>query len=206
MQWALPPLVKVITAERYVANTDTKLSRAKTRLSKWLGVRWQKYKVSLEYVFLKCPIDLRSMGHLSHGGRLYGTFVPYRSIVWDILSQQVEIYGTFRIFMGHLSPNIAVGTWLQISVTGWLEVWLKYWVSDQTTELILMPLCIRTTYWSGTWLGVFFFIKCRNMTTQHSQVHILSFTPYLQIYTSRFNALQHIVSLTNWIRARLLFL
>ena len=58
-----------------------------------------------------------------------------------------------------------------------------YRVSGQTTGPILMPFCIRTAYWSRTWLGVFFFKslkKCGNAA------HICIFRLLLHIYLQKY--------------------
>ena len=48
---------------------------------------------------------------------------------------------------------------------------------SETTGPIFMPFCIKTTYWSPTWLGVFCSPKSQNMATLHTHMHISIFTP-----------------------------
>ena len=56
-----------------------------------------------------------------------------------------------------------------------------YRISGQTTGPILIPFCIRTTYWSRTWLGVFFSKISKNVET----LHIYAYFGFYSIYTSK---------------------
>ena len=69
----------------------------------------------------------------------------------------------------------------------WGNDWLRKWgndrVSGQTTGPILMPFCIRTTYWSRTWLGVFFF---KNLKKCGNAAQICIFRVLLHIYLQKY--------------------
>ena len=64
------------------------------------------------------------------------------------------------------------------SVAGWVGGFLADKVSGQTTGPILMPFCIQTTYWSPTWLGVFFSKISKYGNSAHT-FDIYSITPKL---------------------------
>ena len=63
-----------------------------------------------------------------------------------------------------------------LSVGNWMNEWVDDWVSGQTTGPILMPFCIRTTYWSPTCLHVFFFKNLKNGNPAHTFAYFAFYT------------------------------
>ena len=97
-------------------------------------------------------------------------FNPFQTTCFDIWKQTSYLF---------IQEYPWLGSWLGFCLSGWLNDK----VSGQTTGPILMPFCIRTTYWSLTCLHVFFF---KNLKKCGNAAQICIFRVLLHIYLQKY--------------------
>ena len=85
----------------------------------------------------------------------------------------------------------AIRDWGKKEMMKWRNEEMNDRVSGPTTGPILMPFCIRTKYWSPTWLGVFFSKISKYGNNAHTYAYRVQILSYIYIGWSVAESLNH---------------